>query len=144
MSAAFRAWGLCSPWKPPSCSEVLTVSVSRTARFSEVTRMTSHIPGRWRDSSICICFHRQLPGRVAPTKPSTNEEGMSVKALGMLQQGRLLAHLEGRKLLSISKMLPKPETQKIVCKTLGICLQACRYPGLTLQMLIQCISRQGL
>ena len=57
MSAAFRAWDLCSPWKPPSCFwGVLTVSVSRTARFSEVPRTTSCIPGRWWDSSICICF----------------------------------------------------------------------------------------
>ena len=94
---------------------VLTVSVSRTACFSEAPRMTSHIPERWRDSSICICFSEQLPGRVAPTETKSTNEGKECRrSTWDAPARRTFGSLGGRKLLSISKMLPKPETQVCV------------------------------
>lgn len=115
MSAAFRAWGLCSPWKPPSCSggsHCLNQQDSPLLRRWRTPRMTSRIPGRWRDSSIRICFPEQVPGRVAPTETKNTNEGKECwRSTWDAPVRRTFGSLGGRKLLSISKMVPKPEAQ---------------------------------
>ena len=64
---------------------------------------------------ICICFPEQLPGQVAPTETKNTNEGKECRrSTRDTPVRRTFGSLGGRKLLSISKMVPKPEAQVYV------------------------------